>query len=961
MANSEIPQPGPEPDAPDPARAQRPQPEAGAKAPGAKAPRAPGAKPAQGAQGAQRPAGSPRPAQGGKAAPRPAQQRKAPPPQTQAQLQNRAQEPAAAAAAAAGAPAKAKAKAKAPTAEKGATPAAAAAAAGTAAAKDQAVGADGAPAQSQGSGRGVPGDRRPAASRLSWALAAVVCAAAGITASLLGAGNVASEHKTQAMQSFQTSAVSTAATLKLMLQHEEDLATSGGTYFANNPKASQSQFAAWAHWARTLRRYPELERIGFVTLVSPPAAAAQGSAGTRNTSTAPVSGAGSRSAAAPASHATAPNPLAGLRVTPPGIRPYYCLTSTELVRAPAHQARAGIDYCAQMPALIFSRQTGADLVAPVSAKRPGQLAIETPVYRGSAPPASTAGKIGAFAGWLREVLEPGLLLETTLVTHPGEAIVLAYAHGATRATFTIGTPHSGAPSRTTILHEGWTVTTFGEPINSGLISDREARGLLIAGSALSILIGLLIYALGTARPATTDAPEAAPKPRQKARSVKDEDLYDELTGLPNKALTLDRAERTVARAGRQSGMLAGALLVDVDWFDDVNQKLGRAAGDQLLKTVAERLEQVVRTEDSVGRLEGDKFLITVESVARGARLDSLARRLIEALHKPVDLDDFGPSFVLTASIGVAYGRYTSHEQLIHDARLAMEASKQAGKDRYTLFNANMRAVIEDRGVLEAELNAALREGQFFLLYQPICDLRTRKVVGLEATIRWRHPKQGVQLPADFLPLAEETGLIVPIGRWVLQEACARAAEWEVAGQKVPVGVQVSARQFNREGFATDVLRALQQSGVDPSMLTLEIAETIVMADATAATERMHQLKNLGVSMAIDDFGSGYAYRADLQRMPLDFLKVDRSELAASEDEDYRHWLLEAILVFGRDLSLTVIAKGIETAEQVSALQQMGCELAQGHFFGEPTPADALERLFADGVPGVRATSTGLVD
>jgi diguanylate cyclase (GGDEF)-like protein len=542
--------------------------------------------------------------------------------------------------------------------------------------------------------------------------------------------------------------------------------------------------------------------------------------------------------------------------------------------------------------------------------------------------------------------------------HPEGAARLTYHRGGSSASFVLGTPQPGAPTVMTSLHDGWTVQSYGTPISASVFSDPEARGLLIAGCLLSLLLSLLIYVLGSGRPASPGRVRLAHSPR---RSGPQESLYDELTGLPNRALTLDRAERTVARAGRQSGMLAGALLVDVDWFKDVNEKLGRGAGDQLLRIVADRLDTVVRAEDSVGRLEGDRFAILVESVARGARLDGLARRITEALHKPVELDDFGPSFHLTASIGIAFGRYSSHESLLRDAELALDASKAAGKDRYTLFNANMRAVIEDRGVLEAELNAALQDGQFFLLYQPICDLRTRKVVGLEALIRWRHPKQGVLLPADFIPLAEETGLIVPIGRWALQEACTRAAAWEVAGHRVSVGVQVSPNQMHRDGFATDVRRALQQSGVDPVLVTIEIDEATVMADAEAAAIRLREIKDLGVRVAIDDFGSGYAYRSDLQRMPIDFLKVDRSSLAASEDEDYRHWLLEAILVFARDLSLTVVAKGIETGEQVTALQEMGCTLAQGHFFGEPIPADALERLFTGGVSTVRATSTGLLD
>jgi EAL domain-containing protein (putative c-di-GMP-specific phosphodiesterase class I) len=207
-----------------------------------------------------------------------------------------------------------------------------------------------------------------------------------------------------------------------------------------------------------------------------------------------------------------------------------------------------------------------------------------------------------------------------------------------------------------------------------------------------------------------------------------------------------------------------------------------------------------------------------------------------------------------------------------------------------------------------------------------------------------HPTKGVLAPADFIPLAEETGLIVPIGRWALEEACNHAAAWNVTAHQVGISVMVSAKQLNRDGFATDVRRALQQSGIEPSLLTLEIAETTVLSDVAATTARLKEIKQLGVRVAIDDFGSGYAYRSDLQRMPVDFLKVDRSALAASEDEDYRSWLLEAILLFGRELSLTVIAKGIETQEQLSALEAMGCTLAQGFFLAEPAPANAVEGL-----------------
>jgi diguanylate cyclase (GGDEF)-like protein len=480
-----------------------------------------------------------------------------------------------------------------------------------------------------------------------------------------------------------------------------------------------------------------------------------------------------------------------------------------------------------------------------------------------------------------------------------------------------------------------------------MLTDGGALALLIAGALLSLLLGVLVFVLGAGRPR-----QRAPESRKLPHS----ELYDALTGLPNRELTLDRAEQMVARTGRQSGMLAGALFIDIDWFKQINEKLGELAGDQLLKIFAQRLLGVVRAGDTVGRFGGDKFVVLVESAAQGVRLDSLAGRMIEALHKPIELEDFGPRFFSTASIGVAFGRYETPDDLLRDAQLALTAAKSAGKDRYTLFNANMRKIIESRAVLEDELNTALQEGQFFLLYQPIYDLTTRKVAGLEALIRWVHPKQGVLPPGDFIPLAEESGQIVPIGRWMLEQACTRAAAWNVAGHRVGISVEISANQLNRDGFVTDVRRALQQSGIEPSLLTLEIAEPTVMRDLAASAERLAEVRQLGVRIAIDDFGgSGYARHSDLQQMPLDVLKVDRSSIAASEDVDYRSWLLEAILVFGRDLSLTVIATGIETDEQMATLQAMGCTMVQGSFTGKPAPADAVEELLDAELPVAQAT------
>lgn len=774
-----------------------------------------------------------------------------------------------------------------------------------------------------------------------WAAVAALCVAAGTVASVLGAASVARDDHAKARQDFRQSVSATgiAPSVKLAIQHEEDLVVGASTFFSANPKATPTEFSAWAKWSHALRRYPELQRLALVAFVRPEPA----------TSVSPSTARGVRATTA----LSAAREAKGLRITPAG-EPPECAMVAQLVRRSAGGSVASAGHCALTPGLLSIRDSGLSRYASVSSGRSKALGVLTPVYRGGVVPSTVAGRRAAFVGWLREVLQPRAVLAQALRGHANSAVRLRYRAGSSNLVFASGKPQPDAQSRTTNLQNGWTLRSFGPPAGAGVLADANARVLLIAGTALSVLLGLLVFLLGSGRaraPAPATAP-AGPPPRE----VPHEDLYDPLTGLPNRALMMDRAQRMLARAGRESGLLIGALFVDIDWFKDVSEKIGKAAGDQLLTIVCKRLEGVVRAQDSVGRLEGDEFVILVESAARGARLESLARRVIEALREPVELDDFGPSFVATASLGVAFGRYATADDLLRDARLAMYAAKSAGKDRYTVFNANMRSITENRATLEIELNAALQESQFFLLYEPIFDLATRKLAGLEAQIRWGHPTQGIREPEDFIPSAEEMGMIVPIGRWMLEEACRRAAAWNVAGHRVGISIKVSDQQLNREGFATDVRRALQQSGIEPSLLTLEVGETSVMRDVGAAAIRLEEIKRLGVSLAIDDFGSGSAYHSDLRQLPLDFLKVDRSTLAASDDEDYRSWLLEAIIVVGRDLSLSVIAKGVDSVEQMTTLQAMGCAMAQGPFMGRPTPVEAVEALFHADFPTQPASS-----
>jgi diguanylate cyclase (GGDEF)-like protein len=805
---------------------------------------------------------------------------------------------------------------------------------------------------------------RPSSARkIVWALVALACLAAGVVGSVLGAHAVARSDSTRSRQGAQQTSAAVASSVKLSLRHEEDIAIGAATYFAGDSKTSPKEFATWVKWAQTLRRYPELEGLSLVTLVHANELAVF-HARITGQSLKPVSAsAAATSTNAASASASKPKPARGtLRVIPSSEHAYYCLAIANLVRSPAKSPPAGLDYCAVTPGLLLTRDSGSTHYATVRAGGTTALAIDTPVYRGNAIPHSVFGREAASVGWLREVIAPNVMLAEALRGHEASAVRIGYHTSQASIAFASGSPQlveasttpPGAEGTTLQLHNGWTVQSFAAVPRTSVLDDGSALALLIVGCALSALLGTLVFVLGGGRAPAAVRIAPPRKPSAPAAAAPSEDLHDPLTGLPNRALMIDRAECMLARAGRQSGLLVGALFIDIDWFKDVNEKLGEAAGDQILKIVAERLEGVVRAGDTVGRLGDDEFVLLVESAARGARRESLARRGVESRHKPFELEGFGPNFFLTASIGVAFGRYSSPEDLLRDAQLALHAAKAAGKDRYTLFNANMRSVIEGRGVLEVELNAALAEKQFFLLYEPIYELATGKVAGLEALLRWLHPKRGVVLPDDFIPLAEETGLTVPIGRWALEEACGRAAAWNVEGHQIGVSVEVSPNQLNRENFVTDVRRALQQSGIEPSMLTLAIAETTVMSDVTAAVERLEEIKQLGVRIAIDDFGgSGYAYHSDLRRLPLDFLKVDRSSLAASEDEDYRTWLLEAIMIVGRDLSLTVIAKGIESFEQLSALQSMGCAMAQGALMGKPVPANGIENVLGVKLPAVR--------
>jgi diguanylate cyclase (GGDEF)-like protein len=796
------------------------------------------------------------------------------------------------------------------------------------AARSAAAGSAGAEGTGEGSLRGKAralGGRLLHGRRSVWSAVAGLLVLAGILASVLGAKAVARTDADKTRLAFHLSSAEIASTLKLAIQHEEDLVVTASAWAAGNPQASPVEFDRWAHSVRALQRYPELQNIGLVALVP----ASQLHAFEARIAAHPVE---------PLGLHTASN--AAFQVVPQGDRPLYCFAVAGLSRSLASYLPPGLDFCALATALLSARDEGLSTYAPFVDGKVTTLGVQTPVYRNGVVPSTVAGRRAAFIGWLGELLVPNVVLNSALTGHPNTAVRFSYSQGSSHVVFAAGSAPAHSQVSTINLHNGWTVRSYGAPIGGGLFVDRNALTLLIGGTLLCVVLGLLFLVLGTGRT------RALTLVREKTRELTYQALHDTLTGLPNRALVLDRAEQMLARAARQPGMLAGALFVDVDGFKHVNDKLGHAAGDRLLKVVGERLQNAVRAQDTVGRLGGDEFVVLVEARASDAALDVLADRLIDVLRQPVELEDGRKIFSVTASIGLALGQYNTPDDLLRDADLALYAAKAAGKDRFVLFDSSMYADAEGRLELELDLSSALQSEEFFLLYQPIFDLRRQNVIAAEALVRWQHPTRGVIPPNLFIPLAEENGLIVPIGRWVLDEACRRAALWNRAGRAIGISVNVSAYQLGRKSFAEDVRRALRESGLDPSLLTLEITETTLMRDVAGACERLSDIKELGVHVAIDDFGTGYASLSNLQRMPVDVLKVDRSFVAALNDGGQSRELLEAILGVGQALSLAVVAEGIEVQSQLTTLEEMGVRMAQGFLMGRPGAAGVIEGLLA---------------
>jgi diguanylate cyclase (GGDEF)-like protein len=420
--------------------------------------------------------------------------------------------------------------------------------------------------------------------------------------------------------------------------------------------------------------------------------------------------------------------------------------------------------------------------------------------------------------------------------------------------------------------------------------------------------------------------------------------HDQLTGLPNRALILDRTEQMLGRARRNQTPVA-ALHVNVDNFTAVNDTLGHAAGDELLRSVAARLDGLIRDADALGRLGADEFVVVAEEASLAAGAQIIAERLQEALQAPFAVA--GTTLTVTASIGVATGARANAEELLGDAEIAAHRAKVEGKDRVVLFESGMQDVILRNHALELDLRRAVQQQEFFLVYQPTLDLRGMVPTGVEALLRWRSPSRGLVGPNDFVPVLEETGLIVAVGKWVLEQACRQGATWHAAGHTVGIAVNVSARQLDDDELIGVVRSALSDSGLDPQALTLEITETALMRNAEETARRLCAIKDLGVRIAIDDFGTGYSSLAHLQRFPVDALKIDRSFLSQMAENPEGETLIRTLVQLGKALSIETLAEGIERHQELALLQEEKCDSGQGYLFARPLEVEEAESFLRD--------------
>jgi diguanylate cyclase (GGDEF)-like protein/PAS domain S-box-containing protein len=427
-----------------------------------------------------------------------------------------------------------------------------------------------------------------------------------------------------------------------------------------------------------------------------------------------------------------------------------------------------------------------------------------------------------------------------------------------------------------------------------------------------------------------------------------ETCHDKLTGLPNRPLFMDRLEQTIRHSRRRKEALFAVALLDLDRFRAVNVGLGHRAGDRLIIETARRLEASLRSGDTLARIGGDEFVILLQEIEDVTDTVRVAERIKEALAAPVNLN--GQQVCISASMGIVLSDpgYDQSEDILRDADIALHRAQSSGTARHEVFDRAMHERAVARLQLENDLRLAVEREEFLVQYQPIVSLATGRIMGLEALVRWQHPKKGLVPPMEFIPLAEETGLIVPMGFWVLREACVQMRDGLSFSADLPllISVNLSARQFSQPDLVDQIERILGDSGVEARSVMLEITESVVMEHAESAAAALAQLKTLGVQLSIDDFGTGYSSLSCLHSYPIDTLKIDRSFIGNMGADPRNLEIVRTIVALAGNLGMHVTAEGIETAEQLAQLRALQCDYGQGYLFSKPMDGEPIKRLLA---------------
>ncbi|HXP38091.1 MAG TPA: EAL domain-containing protein [Solirubrobacteraceae bacterium] len=763
----------------------------------------------------------------------------------------------------------------------------------------------------------------------------------GLAASTIGGfwwrTNVRDEHR----HAFQATAADVTATLGTMLRRDADFVSTLRATLTMQPRIGASEFAQW--YAQLDGRARQVGGLGTTVVVRVPVRSLRRYEARRN--------------ADPAFRA-----LLGSRPERVRAEPQMCLLSAGVsVTGPfgpalAHELQG--NWCDPSSsigiseALLLQTQTDSDqmLVEPVTAQGREAMFFQASFYRRGAELTSVARRRVAVIGWVSSSFDIPALIHAAMNGHTGLGVALFHVNPDAPAELVgrvgrIADPAALTRHRSLQIDGSWAISVSQAPrAVSGLAPGLQGLLVALVGVVVTLLLFLLTLVLARSRES------ALSMVRQKTGELSHQALHDVLTGLPNRVLALDRAGQMLARAQREQSPIA-ALYVDLDGFKHVNDTFGHAAGDELLRTVAARLKTVIRHGDTAARFGGDEFVVLLDASSFDVGPELIAERLLEALRSPYELDGMhGRRLTLSASVGIALAAGGTADELLCSADLALYRAKRDGRDRYVLFESSMQSAASARLTLEMDLAEALANDELFLEYQPTFDLRSEQIAGLEALIRWRHPARGVISPGEFVPIAEESGLIIPIGRWVLEQACRQAAAWARDGCGIGVAVNVSARQLDADELIDDVAKALADSGLAPSALTLEITETALMRNAEEGVVRLTRLKQLGVRIAIDDFGTGYSSLAYLRQFPADSLKIDRSFVAGVATSRESAALIDTLVQLGRSLRIETLAEGIEDREQLRALQYADCDLGQGFLFSRPLSVEAVGRLLAHRAP-----------